>query len=71
MVRDPAFVPPPAPAVKYAARCGRRNVEGVGARVSGFRAGEAQFGEVRCYLARRWWVILTEHARSGRGCARC
>ena len=54
MVQDPALVPPPAPAVKYAARCGRRNVEGVGARVSGFRAGEAQFGEVRCYLARRW-----------------
>merc|ERR1712038_82613 len=44
--KDPDFVPPPPPPPKaYTAKCGRRNVNGLGARIQGFKHGEAQFGE--------------------------
>jgi hypothetical protein len=44
--KDPDFVPPPPPPpAPYSAQCGRRNVNGLGARIQGFKEGEAQFGE--------------------------
>ena len=42
--RDPDFVPPPPP-VKYVPGCGRRNLNGLGARIQGFKDGESQVGE--------------------------
>ena len=42
--RDPDFVPPP-PKVKYVSGCGRRNLNGLGARIQGFTEGESQVGE--------------------------
>ena len=42
--RDPDFVPPP-PKVKYISGCGRRNLNGLGARIQGFQDGESQVGE--------------------------
>jgi len=44
--KDPDFIPPPPPPiVKYAPKCGRRNQNGLGARIQGFTQGESQFGE--------------------------
>jgi len=44
--KDPDFVPPPPPPiVKYQAKCGRRNFNGLGARIQGFTESESQFGE--------------------------
>jgi len=42
--KDPDFVAPP-PKPKYASKCGRRNVNGLGARIQGFKERESQFGE--------------------------
>merc|ERR1719373_1184033 len=42
--RDPDFKPPP-PKVKYVSGCGKRNVNGLGARIQGFCQGESQVGE--------------------------
>jgi len=42
--KDPDFVPPP-PQPRYESKCGRRNINGVGARIQGFTEGESQFGE--------------------------
>ena len=44
--KDPDFIPPPPPPiVKYQPQCGRRNVNGLGARIQGFTESESQFGE--------------------------
>jgi len=44
--KDPDFVPPPPPPiVKYQPKCGRRNINGLGARIQGFKESESQFGE--------------------------
>jgi len=44
--KDPDFIPPPPPPiVKYQAQCGRRNINGLGARIQGFTESESQFGE--------------------------
>jgi len=44
--KDPDFVPPPPPPiVKYQPKCGRRNYNGLGARIQGFTEAESQFGE--------------------------
>merc|ERR1711963_386700 len=43
--KDPDFVPPPPPIVKYQPKCGRRNLNGLGARIQGFTEAESQFGE--------------------------
>merc|ERR1712077_109342 len=44
--KDPGFVPPPPPPiVKYQPKCGRRNLNGLGARIQGFTESESQFGE--------------------------
>merc|ERR1719479_849252 len=43
--KDPDFIPPPPPAVKHVAKCGRRNNNGLGARITGFSESESQFGE--------------------------
>jgi len=43
--KDPDFIPPPPPKIKYAPRCGRRNQNGLGVRIQGFNEGESQFGE--------------------------
>ena len=44
--KDPDFVPPPPPPiVKYQPKCGRRNFNGLGARIQGFTESESQFGE--------------------------
>jgi len=44
--KDPDFIPPPPPPiVKYAPKCGRRNINGLGARIQGFTESESQFGE--------------------------
>jgi len=43
--KDPDFIPPPPPKVKYAPQCGRRNSDGLGARIQGFTESESQFGE--------------------------
>jgi len=43
--KDPDFIPPPPPKVKYNPRCGRRNINGLGARIQGFSESESQFGE--------------------------
>jgi len=44
--KDPDFVPPPPPPiVKYQPQCGRRNNNGLGARIQGFTESESQFGE--------------------------
>merc|ERR1712213_165164 len=43
--KDPDFVPPPPPKIKYAPKCGRRNINGLGARIQGFKESESQFGE--------------------------
>ena len=45
--RDPDFVPPPPPQqeVNYVSGCGRRNRNGLGARIQGFQHGESQVGE--------------------------
>jgi len=43
--KDPDFIPPPPPKVKYSPRCGRRNINGLGARIQGFSDSESQFGE--------------------------
>ena len=52
--KDPDFVPPP-PKPKYVHKCGRRNVNGVGANIQGLTDGEAQFGEwpAMCALLRQ------------------
>jgi len=43
--KDPDFVPPPPPQIKYSPKCGRRNQNGLGARIQGFTESESQFGE--------------------------
>merc|ERR1711868_103762 len=44
--KDPDFIPPPPPPiVKYQPKCGRRNFNGLGARIQGFTESESQFGE--------------------------
>jgi len=44
--KDPDFVPPPPPPiVRYQPKCGRRNLNGLGARIQGFTEDESQFGE--------------------------
>merc|ERR1712079_392222 len=44
--KDPDFIPPPPPPiVKYQPKCGRRNYNGLGARIQGFTESESQFGE--------------------------
>merc|ERR1712119_185712 len=43
--KDPDFTPPPPPKIKYAPQCGRRNQNGLGARIQGFTESESQFGE--------------------------
>merc|ERR1712066_559879 len=44
--KDPDFVPPPPPPIiKYQPKCGRRNLNGLGARIQGFTESESQFGE--------------------------
>merc|ERR1711872_379055 len=43
--KDPDFVPPPPPQIKYSPKCGRRNNNGLGARIQGFVESESQFGE--------------------------
>jgi len=43
--KDPDFIPPPPPPVRYAPKCGRRNTNGLGARIQGFKESESQFGE--------------------------
>jgi len=44
--KDPDFVPPPPPPiVRYQPKCGRRNLNGLGARIQGFNDDESQFGE--------------------------
>jgi len=43
--KDPDFVRPPPPKIKYAPRCGQRHQYGLGARIQGFTQGESQFGE--------------------------
>merc|ERR1712226_1746669 len=43
--KDPDFIPPPPPKVRYNPKCGRRNINGLGARIQGFTESESQFGE--------------------------
>merc|ERR1712013_250060 len=43
--KDPDFIPPPPPKIKYAPSCGRRNQNGLGVRIQGFTESESQFGE--------------------------
>merc|ERR1711937_567928 len=43
--KDPDFVPPPPPKIKYQPQCGRRNKNGLGVRIQGFIESESQFGE--------------------------
>merc|ERR1712226_861775 len=43
--KDPDFIPPPPPIVRYQPKCGRRNLNGLGARIQGFTEDESQFGE--------------------------
>merc|ERR1712112_228826 len=43
--KDPDFVPPPPPKIKYKPQCGRRNQNGLGVRIQGFVEEESQFGE--------------------------
>jgi hypothetical protein len=43
--KDPDFIPPPPPKVRYNPQCGRRNINGLGARIQGFTESESQFGE--------------------------
>merc|ERR1712029_860226 len=44
--KDPDFIPPPPPPIiKYQPKCGRRNLNGLGARIQGFTQDESQFGE--------------------------
>jgi secreted trypsin-like serine protease len=43
--KDPDFIPPPPPKLKYNPQCGRRNQNGLGARIQGFLESESQFGE--------------------------
>jgi len=43
--KDPDFVPPPKPKEVFRPKCGRRNVNGLGVRIQGFKEAEAQFGE--------------------------
>jgi len=43
--KDPDFVPPPPPKIKYAPKCGNRNQNGLGVRIQGFKDSESQFGE--------------------------
>merc|ERR1712025_430010 len=43
--KDPDFVPPPPPKIKYQPQCGRRNKNGLGVWIQGFVEEESQFGE--------------------------
>ena len=43
--KNPDFIPPPPPKIKYAPQCGRRNQNGLGVRIQGFTESESQFGE--------------------------
>merc|ERR1712112_244551 len=43
--KDPDFVPPPPPKIKYQPQCGKRNQNGLGVRIQGFVEEESQFGE--------------------------
>merc|ERR1712002_479595 len=43
--KDPDFIPPPPPKIKYAPKCGIRNQNGLGVRIQGFTESESQFGE--------------------------
>jgi len=43
--KNPDFVPPPPPKIVHKPKCGRRNNNGIGARIAGFTDGESQFGE--------------------------
>jgi len=41
--KDPDFVPPPTPTPQvYRPKCGQRNFNGLGARITGFKEGESQ-----------------------------
>jgi len=43
--KDPDFIPPPPPKIKYQPQCGKRNQNGLGVRIQGFVEAESQFGE--------------------------
>ena len=43
--KDPDFIPPPPPKIKYSPQSGRRNQNGLGVRIQGFTESESQFGE--------------------------
>jgi len=43
--KDPDFVAPPPPTKVYRPKCGRRNINGLGVRIQGFKESESQFGE--------------------------
>jgi len=61
--KDPDFVPPPPPKIKYRPQCGRRNQNGLGVRIQGFVESESQFGEWphMCALLHEK-VIVTEES---------
>merc|ERR1712061_442622 len=63
--KDPDFVPPPPQPQPYQASCGRRNQNGLGVRIQGFKEGESQVGEWphMCALLRE--EIVTEEAEEG------
>jgi len=43
--KDPEFEAPPPPPKAYRPKCGRRNIDGLGVRIQGFKESESQFGE--------------------------
>jgi len=43
--KNPDFIPPPPPKLVHKPKCGRRNINGIGARIAGFKEGQTQFAE--------------------------
>ena len=41
--KDPDFIPPPPPKIKYSPQSGRRNQNGLGVRIQGFTESESQY----------------------------
>ena len=60
--KDPDFIPPPPPKIKYSPQSGRRNQNGLGVRIQGFTESESQFGRrllwrpPNCQSVPVWWI---------------
>merc|ERR1711963_909009 len=57
--KDPDFIPPPPPKIKYSPKCGRRNQNGLGVRIQGFTQCKVNWRESQAPL-----VDVSDYGRS-------